>query len=163
MAKHVCASTSNLSKHKSYDHVFLVHKFKMMTSPNAFFISSKFCFSALLGWRQLKRQTMAQNAKNFRLTSYHRNCTSYDFGFWYTCVKWWYLQQFFSFFLKSDFSTFSKFINKRQKEILRCAPPSLHVCDFFVKLWLILSQLKLSIKDRITKIYPKYHNGKLWP
>ena len=36
----------------------------------------------------------------------------------------------FSFFQKSDFSGFSKFINKCQKEILRCAPPSSHVCDF---------------------------------
>ena len=26
---------------------------------------------------------------------------------------------------------FSKFINKCQKEILRCAPPSLHVCNFY--------------------------------
>ena len=24
--------------------------------------------------------------------------------FWYTCVKWWYLQAFFSFFLNFDFS-----------------------------------------------------------
>ena len=28
---------------------------------------------------------------------------------------------------------FSKFINKCQKEILRCAPPSSQVCDFFSK------------------------------
>ena len=87
---------------------------------------------------------MAQNEKKSCLTSYLRNCTSYDCGFWYTCVKWWYLQQFFSFFQKSDFSVFSKFINKCQNEILRCAPPSSNVCDFFVKLWLILSQLELS-------------------
>ena len=66
------------------------------------------------------------------LSPYFRNCTSYDCGFWYTCVKWWYLQQhFFSFFQNSDFSGFSKFINKCEKEILRCVPPSLHVCDFF--------------------------------
>ena len=78
------------------------------------------------------------------LTSYLRNCNSYYCGFWYTCVKWWYLQQIFPLFQKSDFSGFSKFINKCQKEILRCAPPSSHVCDFFVKLWLIWSQLVLS-------------------
>ena len=91
--------------------------------------------------------------KKFCLTSYHRNYTSYDFDFCYTCVKWWYLQQFFSFFLKSDFSTFSKFINERQKEILRCVPSSSHVCDFFVKLWLILSQLKLS-RTELPKFTP---------
>ena len=87
---------------------------------------------------------MAQNDKKFCLTLYLRNCTSYDCGFCYTCVKWWYPQQFFSFFQKSDFSSFSKFINKCQKEILSCVSPSSHVCDFFVKLWFILSQLKLS-------------------
>ena len=35
----------------------------------------------------------------------------------------------FSIF-KIDFSGFSKFINKCQKEILRCVPPSSHVCHF---------------------------------
>ena len=34
------------------------------------------------------------------------------------------LQQFFNNYL------FFKFINKCKKEILRCAPPSSHVCDF---------------------------------
>ena len=48
---------------------------------------------------------------------------------------------FFSFFQNSDFSGFSKFINKCQKEILRCALPSSHVRELFnnvkyVKLWI---------------------------
>ena len=35
----------------------------------------------------------------------------------------------FHFFQNSDFLGFSKFINKCQKEILRCAPPrNLHMC-----------------------------------
>ena len=38
-----------LRKHTSFDHVFLLQKFKMMTSPDAFFIFSKFWFSGLLG------------------------------------------------------------------------------------------------------------------
>ena len=84
---YVCASNPYLSKHTSYDPVFLLHKFKMMTSPNAFFISSKFCFSGLLGWRELKREKMAQNDKKLCLTSYLRNCTTCDYGFWYTFVK----------------------------------------------------------------------------
>ena len=35
-----------------------------------------------------------------------RNCTSSDYNFWYTCVKWWHLQAcfFFSFSLNFDFS-----------------------------------------------------------
>ena len=130
---YVCASIPYLSKHRSYDCVFLLHKFK-----NFFFIFFKFWFCGLLRGRGLKRQKTAQNDKKLCLTSYLRNCTSYDCHFWYTWVKW-YLQQIFPFFLKSDFSGFSKFINKRQKGILRCAPPFSHVCDFFVKLWLILS------------------------
>ena len=144
MTKKICPSTPYLSKHTSYDCVFLLHKFKMMTSPDAFFIFSKFWFSGLLGRGENKGKKWPKMTKKNCLTPYLRNCTSYDCGFWYTCVKWWYLQQFFSFFQKSDFSGFSKFINKCQKEILRCAPPSSYVCDFFVKLWLILSQLELS-------------------
>ena len=70
-----------------------------------------------------------------------------DCGFWYTYVKW-YLQQFFSFFFKVWFLGFSKFINKCPKEILKCAPPSWHLCDFFVKLWLNLSQNKTCILVR---------------
>ena len=31
-------------------------------------------------------------------TSYLRNCTSYDHNFWYTYVKWWYLQDLFFIF-----------------------------------------------------------------
>ena len=38
---------------------------------------------------------------------------------------------FVSCFQISDFSGFSELINKYQKEILRCAPPS-HACDFFL-------------------------------
>ena len=39
--------------------------------------------------------------------------------------------KFIFIFSKFWFSGFSKFINKCKKEILRCVPPSLHVCDFF--------------------------------
>ena len=63
---------------------------------------------------------MTKNSVSLHISG--TNCTSYDCVFWYTVVKWWYLQQFFSFFQKSNFSGFSKFINDWQKEILRCAP-----------------------------------------
>ena len=33
-----------------------------------------------------------------RHAPYFRNGTSYDIYFWYTCVNWWYIQLFFSFF-----------------------------------------------------------------
>ena len=76
--------------------------------PNAFLISSEFWFSGLLGWRGLKRQKMAQNDKKICITSYLRNFTSYDCGFWYTCVKWWYLQEKFFIFSKVWFFRFFK-------------------------------------------------------
>ena len=118
--------------------VFFVAQVQNDDIPKWFFHFFKIYW--LLGGRGLKGQKMVQNDEKFCLTSYLRNCTSYDCDFWYTFVKWWYLQQSFSFFQKSDFSAFSKFINKCQKEILRCVPPSSHMCDFSVKLWLILSQ-----------------------
>ena len=46
---------------------------------------------------------------------------------------------FVSCFQISDFSGFSELINKCQKEILRCAPTSSHVCDFFSSKKLFLS------------------------
>ena len=65
--------------------IILVQLCKMTVSPGAFWIFLKFSFFHFL---------------------YLRNCT-YDSGFWYRCVKWWYLQQFFfffSFFQNSNFS-----------------------------------------------------------
>ena len=131
--------------------VFFVAQVQNDDIPKWFFHFFKIYW--LLGGRGLKWQKMVQNDEKFCLTSYLRNCTSYDCDFWYTFVKWWYLQQSFSFFQKSDFSAFSKFINKCQKEILRCVPPSSHVCDFFVKLWLILFQLELS-RTELPKFTP---------
>ena len=61
---------------------------------------------------------MAQNNNNKKiLTPYLRNCTSYDCGFWYTCLKWWYLQQcFFHFFKILIFQKFqSSSINAKRK------------------------------------------------
>ena len=107
------------------------------------------CFKILVFWvfrggGGLKGKKMAQNDKKSCLTLYLTDHTSYDCGFWYTCVKWWYLQQFFSLFQKSNLSGFSKFINKCQKEILRCVPPSSHVCVFLVKMTAKFRNLQIS-------------------
>ena len=46
---------------------------------------------------------------------------------------------------------------------MRCAPTSSHAWDFFIKLWLILSQME-SLRREIPKYTSKfYHNGKLEP
>ena len=73
---------------------FVVHKCKMIASPDDFLIYS----NILIFWvvSRIKGQKMTKKKKKLCLTRYLRNCTSYDCGFWYTCVKWWYLQQFFS-------------------------------------------------------------------
>ena len=39
-----------------------------------------------------------------RRAPYFRNRNSCDYNFWYTCIKWWYLQDFFFFFFNFDFS-----------------------------------------------------------
>ena len=80
---------------------FLVHMSKVMASQDASFIVLKFWFFWLL--REYKGKKWPKMTKNsVSLTPYLRNCTSYDCGFWYTCVKSWYLLQFF-FFIFSKF------------------------------------------------------------
>ena len=58
-------------------------------------------FKILIFWvvSGVKGQKVPQNDKNFcHLMQYLRIHTLNDCDFWYTGVKWWYLQQFFSFF-----------------------------------------------------------------
>ena len=68
-----------MCKMKTYT-VFFFHFFKILI------------LWVVMGWKGKKWTKMTKNS--VCLTPYHRNRTSYDCGFWYTCVKWWYLQQF---------------------------------------------------------------------
>ena len=98
MTRKSVSHTPYLRKHTSYDHDFW-DTCKMMTSPGAFFIFSKFCFLGC--WRGKRAKNGPKWQKKYvSLTRYLRNCTPYDCNFWYSCVKWWYLQWFFSFFFK---------------------------------------------------------------
>ena len=60
-------------------------------------------FEILIFWvvMGVKGQKIAQpkikNNNYIRHASYLRNSIAYNHGFWYTCVKWWYLHGFFSF------------------------------------------------------------------
>ena len=125
----------NLGKHTSHDHVFCCTSLKwwhLQGFFSSFFQNLGFlgCYIGRQGGGEVTGQKMAQNDIKFCLTLYLSNCTSYECVFWYTCVKW-YLQQSFLFFQKSDFSGFSKFISEWQKEIVRCAQPSSHLCNFY--------------------------------
>ena len=81
---------------------FLVHLCKVMTCQDDFLIVLKFWFFWLLGGYKGKKWSKMTKS-SVCLTPYLRNCTSYDCGFWYTCVKWWYRQQFFVIFSKLSF------------------------------------------------------------
>ena len=85
---------------------FMANIFKMIISSSVFF---QF-FKILIFWvhreggggsKGKKRSIMTKNSvRNLR------NYTSHDCGFWCTCGKWWYLQQFFSFFKILIFGVF---------------------------------------------------------
>ena len=110
----------------------MLHKFKM-TSTDAFFVFSKFWFSGLLGWREggKRVQKLSKMTKQICLTLYLRNCTSYDCGFWHTCVKCWYLQHFFffffPFFIILIFLVFQS-LSIKAKRKLWGLPHLLHIC-----------------------------------
>ena len=125
MTKSSVCCTPCLRNHTHMIVIYMVHLWKMMISPGILFIF-KFWFSGFLTkWQKILSHFLSQKLHLMWLC------------FWYTCVKWWYLQHFFFFFLfsffqNSDFSGFSKFINRCQMEILKFAQPS-HVCDIFLK------------------------------
>ena len=157
MTKNYVCCTPYLSKHTSIDHVFCCTSLKWWHLQMLFQF-----FKILVFWvfreGEGKGQKMAQNYKKKFLTAYLRNCTLYDYGFWYTHVKWWYLQQFFfHFFQHSDFSGFSNFISKCQKEILRCGPPSSRVCDFIHFFKILICRVAIEVKgQKIVQNYKKF-------
>ena len=113
---------------------FLLHKFKMMTSPDVFFNFSKFWLSGLLGAEGVKRAIKWPKVTKGSVSLCISGTVPHMIAVFGTHVSNDDISRifffFFSFFQKSDFSGFSKFINKCQKEILRCGPPSSHGCDF---------------------------------
>ena len=79
--------------------LFMVHLCKNDIYLQAFFYFFKILiFQVFRGWKGRKRPKMAKNSVCH--TSYLRNHTSYDCVFQYTCIKRWYIQEFFSIFSK---------------------------------------------------------------
>ena len=87
----------------SYDlHLWYTCRYKRITSPGIFFF---FFFSKFWFLRSLGVGVGGKRAKNgpkwqkILSASLHVSGTVHHvIGFWYTCVKWWYLQQIFSLF-----------------------------------------------------------------
>ena len=63
-----------------------------------FFHFLKFWIFGLLAGEQGKKQRKMKNNNYICHVWYLRNSIIYDHNFWYTCVKWWYLQVCFQFF-----------------------------------------------------------------
>ena len=87
---------------------------------------------------QLKWQKMAQNDKKncVCLILFLRNCTSYNCDFWCTFLKWWYLQQSFSFFKILIFWVFRGVKGQKNnylffKFISKCQKRNSEVCPAF--------------------------------
>ena len=107
MLKISVCHTLYFRNHISYDlQLWCACIYKRIISPGIFFhflFFSKFWFSGSLGKWQVegvgvrKGQKMAHNDKKFCLTLYLRNHISYIMIF-VTRVKWWNLQEIFSFF-----------------------------------------------------------------
>ena len=84
---------------------FMVHMCKMIISAGVFFSFSKFWFFGLSGgWKVKKLPKMRKNSACLTLCLRNRN----DCDFWCTCVRWWYLQQIFSFFKILIFGVFMR-------------------------------------------------------
>ena len=106
---------------------FVVHKWKIIISPEFFFIFSKFWFFWLLGgWKGKKWSIMIKNfvfctlylrshrsfiwpkmtKKYFYCTPYLSNHTSFYCVFCCSSLKWWHLHMLFSFFQNFSFLHF---------------------------------------------------------
>ena len=94
---------------------FFVHLCKIMIPPGfalfclfffVFFLIYFFEISIFRANRRGgKRVKIAQNENNnyIRLAPHLWNSIADDHDFWYPCVRWWYLQSFFSFLIFSFF------------------------------------------------------------
>ena len=105
---------------------FLLHLCKMLISTSVFLIFFEiFIFGA---------DSTKNGPKLQKILSHSVSQELYLILFWFLvhiCKMMIFPSIFVSCFQISDFSGFSELINKCQKEILRCAPTSSHVCDFF--------------------------------
>ena len=140
-----CASTPYLSKHTSFDRFFccfFLHKFKMMTSPDIFFIFLKFWFSSLLGGEGVKKAK--HDPKWQKILSNFVSQEPYLIWLWFLVHIDDTSSKFFHSFKSLIFPVFQNTsINAKRRFWGVSYLPHMFVV-VFVKLWLILSQLELS-------------------
>ena len=109
---------------------FVLEKFRMKTSPNAFFISSKFWFSRLLWGRGLKGQKMIQHEK--KILSHFASQELYLIWLWFlvNIRKMISPANFFIFSKVWFFLDFQSSSINAKRKFLGLRSLSSHVCDF---------------------------------
>ena len=113
MTKNYVCRTPNLRKHTSYDRDFWYTKIKWWH----FQIPFLFFFKILIS---RERGQSAKNGPKWQKIMCVSLCISETIPhlilvFWYACVKWWCLKQFFSFFQNSDILDFALWFRKGKR------------------------------------------------
>ena len=117
---------------------FIVHMGKII-SPRFFYISSKFWFSGLFGRQKGKKQSKMRKKNSICHAPYLRDHTSYDFHLQYIHIKWWYLQEFCSFFqnLDSPRCLEDKWTKIVQRDKQFCLPHSISQEPYIIRLFVV--------------------------
>ena len=109
-----------------------------------------------------------KNNNYIRHMPYLRNSIAYDHGFWYTCVKWWYLQVFF-LLIFSFFWLLGQKIAQDDKKI--CLFYWISQEPYIIWLSFMVHKCKMIISPGFFLFFSKFwifgflggSNGKKWP
>ena len=135
---------------------FVVHKSKMIIPPGVFFlIFQNFDFLLLGGSKGKKWPIMIKNSVRHAL--YLRNHTSYECEFCYTCVKWWYLQMFFSFCSELIFRVVWRVKGQKmmQKDKKLCLSQSISQYPYLIQLCFLLHMSNVDVFNNFFFIFFK--------
>ena len=154
MTKNYVCCTPYLSKHTSFDHVFCC------TSLKWWHLQMLFQFFKILVFWVFREGPQKNGPKLQKKISHCISQELYLIWLWFlvhTCKMMISPAIFFHFFQHSDFSGFSNFISKCQKEILRCGPPSSRVCDFIHFFKILICRVAIEVKgQKIVQNYKKF-------
>ena len=122
MKNNYICHTPYLRNSITYGHDFWYNCVKWWYLEAFFYFFEMFIFGAVMGVNGKKQPKMKNNY--IYHTPYLRSSTTYGHDFWYTCVKWWYLEAFFSFFWTFHFLGCQSGVIKRAKKHLQQLHPS---------------------------------------